>query len=91
MPVPSTPFVKDWSEDPFGGGWHFWRPGVKVWETLPRVRQPVPSLPVHICGESYTNQQGWVEGALTSAEHVVQEYFKLQRPSWLPQNYFLGP
>lgn len=91
MPVPSTPFVKDWSEDPFGGGWHFWRPGVKVWETLPRVRQPIRSLPVHICGESYTNQQGWVEGALISAEHVVQDYFKLQRPSWLPQDYFLGP
>jgi hypothetical protein len=50
------------------------------------------SIPVHICGESYTNQQGWVEGALTSAEHVVQKYFKLQKPAWLqPQDYFIGP
>ena len=79
-------------QDPYGGGWHFWRPGIKVWETLPCVRQPIASMPVHICGESYTNQQGWVEGALTSAEHVVQKYFKLRTPAWLqPQDYFMGP
>jgi len=47
---------------------------------------------VHICGESYANQQGWVEGALTSAEHVVQRYFNLPTPPWLgPQDYFIGP
>jgi lysine 2-monooxygenase len=92
IPWPNVVYAKDWSEDPYGGGWHFWRPGVKIWETLPRVRQPVDAVPLHICGESYTNQQGWVEGALTSAEHVMQKYFKLQTPSWLdPQSYFIGP
>jgi monoamine oxidase len=92
IPEPRLPLVKDWAEDPFGAGWHFWRPGINVSKTLPRVRQPLDAVPLHICGESYTNQQGWVEGALTSAEHVVQKYFKLQTPSWLdPQNYFIGP
>jgi monoamine oxidase len=86
------PLAQDWGKDPYGAGWHFWRAGVKVWEKLPSVRQPVASLPVHICGEAYANQQGWVEGALTSAEHVVQKYFSLQTPAWLdPQDYFLGP
>ena len=83
IPYPYAAYAKDWAEDPYGGGWHFWRPGVKVWQTLPRVRQPVEALPVHICGESYANQQGWVEGALTSAEHVLQKYFTLQKPAWL--------
>jgi monoamine oxidase len=92
IPDPMLPLAWDWSQDPYGAGWHFWRAGVKVWERLPRVRQPIASLPVHICGEAYANQQGWVEGALTSAEHVVQKYFKLQTPAWLePQNYFIGP
>ena len=89
---PSVVYAKDWAEDPYGGGWHFWRPGIKVWEALPRVRQPVDALPVHICGKSYANQQGWVEGALTSAEQVMQKYFKLRTPAWLqPQDYFMGP
>jgi monoamine oxidase len=87
----AAPLVKDWSENPYGGGWHFWQPKVKVWETMPRVRQPIPQTPVHICGEAYANQQGWVEGALTSAEHVLQDHFKLSWPSWLPKDYFLGP
>jgi monoamine oxidase len=92
IPLPYDAFTQDWNKDPFGGGWHFWRPGIKVWERLPRMRQPIDSLPVHICGESYANQQGWVEGALTSAEHVVQKYFGLPTPRWLdPQDYFIGP
>lgn len=92
IPEPRLPLVKDWAEDPYGAGWHFWRHGLNVAETLPRLRQPVASVPVHICGESYANQQGWVEGALTSAERMVQTYFNLQTPSWLdPQDYFLGP
>jgi len=92
IPSPLTVYAKDWTEDPYGAAWHFWRHGIKVWEALPRVRQPVASLPVHICGEAYTNQQGWVEGALISAEQVMQKYFQLRTPSWLtPQDYFLGP
>jgi monoamine oxidase len=92
IPSPIATYAWDWAADPYGGGWHFWRPGIKVWERLPRMRQPIDSLPVHICGESYANQQGWVEGALTSAEHVIQKYFNLPTPWWLdPQDYFIGP
>ena len=83
--------MKDWSADPYGGGWHFWLPRVKVWETIARVRQPIPRVPVYICGEAYANQQGWVEGALTSAEHVLEDHFGLRRPSWLPADYYIGP
>jgi monoamine oxidase len=92
IPDPILPLAQDWSEDPFGAGWHFWRPTINVAKTLPLLRQPKPSVPVHICGEAYTNQQGWVEGALTSAEQLMQNNFSLQRPTWLkPYDYYLGP
>jgi monoamine oxidase len=91
IPEPYFPSVKDWAADPYGGGWHFWRPTVKVWETLPRVRQPIAEASLYICGEAYANQQGWVEGALTSAEHVLQDHFKLKWPNWLPTDYYIGP
>jgi monoamine oxidase len=91
IPDPYLPRVKDWSADPYGGGWHFWRPMIKVWDTMPRVRRPIAHTPVYICGEAYANQQGWVEGALTSAEHVLQDHFGLGWPSWLPSDYYIGP
>jgi lysine 2-monooxygenase len=91
IPEIQFPSVKDWAADPYGGGWHFWRPNIKVWEILPRMRQPIDQTPVYICGEAYANQQGWVEGALTSAEHVLQDHFRLNRPYWLPGDYYIGP
>lgn len=93
IPEPYVAKAKDWTADPFGAGWHFWRPGVKVWDTLPKLRQPIGGIPVHICGEAYTNQQGWVEGALVSAEHVARAHFGIGRPPvWLdPPTYYMGP
>jgi monoamine oxidase len=92
IPEPYFAKVKDWTDDPFGAGWHFWRPGIKVWEALPRLRQPIDGIPVYICGETYTNQQGWVEGALVSAEHVARKHFAVPPPPWLhPSDYYMGP
>jgi monoamine oxidase len=91
VPEPYFAAFMDWTEDPYGGGWHFWKANVKVWETIVRMRQPIAGLPLFICGESYANQQGWVEGALCSAEHVMEDHFGLARPEWLPPGYYLGP
>ena len=62
-----------------------------VWETMPIIRHPINMFPIFICGEAFGNEQGWAEGALTSAEHVMQDNFNLAWPSWLPTNYYLGP
>ncbi len=91
LPPPYWGAYKDWTDDPYGGGWHFWNVGAHAWETIPAIRQPQAAAPVYICGESYTNEQGWVEGALNSAEHVLEDHFQLARPSWLPADYYLGP
>jgi hypothetical protein len=46
---------------------------------------------VHICGEAYSAYQGWVEGALTSAEVMLQQAFGLDAPDWLGDTDCLAP
>ena len=45
---------------------------------------------VYIVGEAYSGVHGWVEGALTATEVILQQEFKLTRPDWLPADYYLG-
>jgi hypothetical protein len=68
--------VHDWSGDPFGGAAHCWKPGVDSTE----VRARLAAFPaagssvdnVHVCGEAYSDFQGFIEGALRSATHVAE-------------------
>jgi hypothetical protein len=62
-----------------------------VYYTIAQIRQPWPDVSLLICGESFSNEQGWIEGALTSAEHIMQDKFGLRWPSWPPSGYYLGP
>ena len=90
VPDPYTAAYHNWAEDPYGAGWHAWKAGTRFWELMPKVRQPVPNEDVFICGEAYSINQGWVEGALQTAELMLEEHFGLKRPSWLPSDYSLG-
>jgi hypothetical protein len=54
------------------------------------MRKPLETESIHICGEAYSDQQGWVEGAFCVAEKMLQEHFGLQRPTWLSKDYYLG-
>jgi monoamine oxidase len=92
IPPPAWLGFADWSQDPFGGGWHEWRPGVDVLAAIPRMRQPFgDDIPVYVCGEAYSFFQGWIEGALMSAERLLENEFQLSRPDWIPTAYPLGP
>jgi monoamine oxidase len=97
--------IRDWSAEPFGGAAHVWRPGFSaadpdeeghVW------KDPLFAFPlrergnsracfanVHICGEAYSGHQGFIEGALRTAEQAVvsilREYDKTL-PTLQPQN-----
>ncbi|HET9624529.1 MAG TPA: NAD(P)/FAD-dependent oxidoreductase [Kofleriaceae bacterium] len=62
---------RDWGTDPFGGGWNSWNIGVKSWEVKPRIVQPFADAPLFICGEAYSDAQGWVEGALQTADLML--------------------
>ncbi|WP_008310937.1 flavin monoamine oxidase family protein [Leptolyngbya sp. PCC 6406] len=89
-PKPYAAAYHDWSEDPIGAGWHSWKAGFKYNEIMPKMRHPVSSERVYICGEAYSADQGWAEGALETAELLLKE--DLQVPdhptteAWCP-NY----
>ena len=82
-PEPYAAAFMDWADDPYGGGVHFWNIHEKSWEVIPRVAQPKPPVPVYICGEAYSDNQTWVEGALETAELVLQQHFQLPAPEWV--------
>lgn len=92
VPEPYSAAYHDWSDDPYGAGWHAWKAGTRFWEIMPKIRQPVAGEEVFICGEAYSINQGWVEGALQTAELMLEEHFGLKRPKWLPppDEYSLG-
>jgi monoamine oxidase len=74
-----TPEVKnaafrDWGDDPYGGGWNSWNIGVKSWEVKQQITQPMGDKPLFICGEAYSDAQGWVEGALQTANLVLHKF-----------------
>ena len=76
-----TPEVKnaafrDWGDDPFGGGWNSWNIGVQSWEVKEKIVQPIDELSLYICGEAYSDAQGWVEGALQTANLVLERLMK---------------
>jgi hypothetical protein len=81
-PKPYAAAYQDWSEDPYGGGVHLWKIHQKSWEVVDRMVKPMPSVEVYVCGEAYSRNQTWVEGALETAEMVLQQWFKLPGPAW---------
>ncbi len=70
--------IRDWSRPPFWAGCHVWKPGAKSWEAVEQLRSfgllgAKEADNIHVCGEAYSDYQGFIEGALRSAEDVVRE------------------
>ncbi len=76
-PMPYAAAFRDWGDDPYGGGWYSWNVGIDTRDIMPRVVKPVAEDAVYICGESYSTYQGWVEGALQTAEMMLTGHFGL--------------
>ncbi|GDY61272.1 hypothetical protein SAV14893_006650 [Streptomyces avermitilis] len=68
---------QDWVQDPYGAACHFWQVGAKSWEVVPRMRHPLPDANLYVCGSAWSTGQGWVYGALTQAELMLEEHFGL--------------
>lgn len=91
VPHPYWAVLMDWRGMPFGGASHRWAVGARSWEVIPRMRRPLPGLGLHVCGEAWSDCQGWVEGGLRSAERVLQDELGLEPPEWLGAGAYLGP
>lgn len=85
-PEPYAAAYRDWSDDPFGGGVHFWNIGVQSTIAMNKMTQPRASFPCYVTGEAYSQGQTWVEGALQTAEIVLQTHFGLPPPSWVQES-----
>ncbi|PWV49082.1 FAD-dependent oxidoreductase [Chitinophaga sp. S165] len=72
---------RDWGEDPFGGGWNSWNIGVKSWEVRDKIVHPIDNCPLYICGEAYSDAQGWVEGALQTADIMLASLLNKPLPA----------
>lgn len=78
-----TPMVysasfRDWGEDPYGGGWNSWNIGVKSWEVKEKIVHPIDNCSLYICGEAYSDAQGWVEGALQTADLMLAQFIAIE-------------
>lgn len=86
--LPVAGGAMDWAVNPFGGGVNFWNAGVDVSEAYWDMMQPFGAegddTPIYVVGEGYSVFQGWVEGALWTAEAVLENKFGLSCPSWAP-------
>ncbi len=89
--APTASLFQDWGNSPYGGAWHYWNPGNQSWLLAKQIRKPLATANLFICGEAFSSHQGWIEGAINTAEQVLEENFALPRPSWLPEDYDLGP
>lgn len=55
---------------PKRGGANFWHLHVDSEQVARDILQPKPDVPVFVCGEAYSHQQGWAEGALRTADEM---------------------
>jgi len=74
IPDPYAAVFQDWTEY---GAWHAWNIGVVSQEARNILRSSNLGN-TYICGEAYSDAQGWVEGALRSCEKMLIDRFKIQ-------------
>ena len=81
-PKPYAATYRDWLEDPYGGGIHFWNVGYSSIDCIPKMVKPMANEPVYVVGEAYSRSQGWVEGALETSELMLAA-LGVSKPGWV--------
>lgn len=78
-PKPYDAGYASWTDETcFGGGMNCWKPDVDSQSVIKSIVQPEADLPLFICGSAYSNYQGWVEGALETADDMLTTHFGLR-------------
>lgn len=63
--------ILDWSSDPYGSGVHLWKPGEVSEDTMNSLAVFGKHGRVHVCGETYSTFQGFIEGSLRSVDNML--------------------
>jgi monoamine oxidase len=82
-PRPDVLVLKHWHDWPYHAGWHAWTAGARSWEVSEKLVRPFLDADLFICGEAFSGEQGWIEGALKSAERVLERMGLASPPSWV--------
>jgi monoamine oxidase len=86
-PTPVALILKHW-EEPYHSGWHAWNVGARSWEVAEKLVRPFLDSNLFICGEAFSSEQGWIEGAFKSVERVLERLGVPSPPSWVdPAEY----
>lgn len=72
--IPEPTFVNThyWKE-----GCHYYNVGVDSQKVREEILRPFPKKHLYICGEAYSQDQAWIEGALETAEKVISNINKV--------------
>lgn len=96
VPEPLETRYMDWSLPPFNAGYHAYKSHYDMGDVQQKIRKPSQLIPgkdsdIFIVGETYSNDQAWVEGAFCTAESVLNTFFKID-PIISEENYpFICP
>jgi len=80
VPEPLEVSYMDWSLPPFNAGYHAYAAHYNIGEVQQNIRKPSQLIDgadanIFIVGETYSNDQAWVEGAYCTAESVLNDFF----------------
>lgn len=83
IPEPLECTYMDWSLPPFYAGYHAYAAHYNICDVQQKIRKPSSLLfeedaNIFIVGETYSNDQAWVEGAFGTAESVLNDFFDIK-------------
>ncbi len=83
VPEPLEASYMDWSLPPFNAGYHAYAAHYDICDVQQKIRKPSQLVPkadadIFIVGETYSNDQAWVEGAYCTAESVLNDFFGIK-------------
>ncbi|HXP51173.1 MAG TPA: hypothetical protein VN922_14540 [Bacteroidia bacterium] len=83
VPEPLEAKYMDWSLPPFNAGYHAWAAHYDVCDVQQKIRKPSQLIKgadanIFIVGETYSNDQAWVEGAYCTSESVLNDFFDME-------------
>lgn len=64
VPLPINLYAKHWHS-----AWSLWKHGYKFWESIDYAKKIDTNL--HVASVNFSDEQGWMEGAMNSAQAVV--------------------
>jgi cytochrome b involved in lipid metabolism len=75
--IPNPFFVKVYH---WPVGVHYFKKGVDSTIITKEMIHPIPNQSIYVCGEAFSNHQGWIEGALESSTKVAKYILKRKSP-----------